>query len=81
MVKYRDKVVEQLKTKGIDTRIAYPMPLYNQELYLKGKEASRKMSCPVAEDFTSRVINLPIFPSLNDDCVDVIASELLRALE
>ena len=39
------------------------------------------MNCPVAEDFTSRVINLPIFPSLNDDHVDIIASELLRAVK
>ena len=57
------------------------MALYEQGLYSKkGGEAYRKMSCPVAEKFTSRVINLPIFTSLHDDQVDNIASEVLGAL-
>ena len=81
MVDSRNMVVDKLKEKGIDTRIAYPMPVYKQDLYRKnGREAYRKMSCPVAEQFTSRVINLPIFPSLRDDQVDIVASELLKAL-
>jgi len=81
LVDSRNAVADQLKANGIDTRIAYPMPIYEQELYRKkGSEVSRKMSCPVAERFTSRVINLPIFSSLDDDQVDIIASELLRAL-
>ena len=81
MVDSRSMVVEKLKEKGIDTRIAYPMPLYEQDLYRKkGGRAYRKMSCPVAEHFTSSVINLPIFPSLHNDQVDIIASELLEAL-
>jgi dTDP-4-amino-4,6-dideoxygalactose transaminase len=77
----RDVVVDRLRDKGIDTRIIWPMPPYKQDLYQKKwGEAYRKMSCPVAEQFTSRVITLPIFPSLHDDQVDIIASELLKAL-
>ena len=74
----RDAVVDHLKSKGIDTRIAYSMPLYEQELYRTNRAASRKMDCPVAENFTSKVINLPIFPSLQENQVDIIASEVLR---
>jgi dTDP-4-amino-4,6-dideoxygalactose transaminase len=76
----RDVIVSHLKSKGIDTRIAYSMPLYEQELYRKGRAASRKMDCPVAEEFASKVINLPIFPSLNDDKVDIIATEVLKVV-
>jgi dTDP-4-amino-4,6-dideoxygalactose transaminase len=79
LVDSRDGVVDKLKAKGIDTRIAYPMPLYEQDLYCKGR-GSRKMQCPVAEKFTSKVINLPIFPSLRDDQINLIASELLKAV-
>jgi len=81
MVDSRDIVITRLKDKGIDTRIIWPMALYEQGLYSKkGGEAYRKMSCPVAEKFTSRVINLPIFASLHDNQVDKIASEVLDAL-
>ena len=73
-------LVDYLKSKEIDTRIAYSMPLYEQELYRTRRAASRKMDCPIAEEFTSKVINLPIFPSLKDDEVDIIATEVLKAV-
>jgi len=76
----RDAVVDHLKSKGIDTRIAYSMPIYEQELYRTKRATSRKMDCPVAEEFTAKVINLPIFPSLHDDEVDMIAAEVLKAV-
>ena len=79
-VNSRDAVVDHLRSEGIDTRIAYSMPLYEQELYKKKKAASRKMECPVAEEFTSKVINLPIFPSLQDERVNIIAAEVLKAV-
>jgi perosamine synthetase len=76
----RDQVIAHLLEKGIDTRIAYPMPVYRQEVYDKNRAVSRKTPCPVAEHFTSRVINLPIFPALSNYEVDVIAAEVQRAL-
>jgi dTDP-4-amino-4,6-dideoxygalactose transaminase len=76
----RDAVVGHLKSKEIDTRIAYSMPLYEQELYRTRRATSRKMDCPVTEEFTSKVINLPIFPSLHDDEVNIIATEVLKAV-
>jgi dTDP-4-amino-4,6-dideoxygalactose transaminase len=81
LVSSRDAVVDKLKEKCIDTRIAYSMPLYEQALYREGREAYRKMSCSVVEDFTSRVINLPIFPSLKDKDVDIISQAVLKAVE
>lgn len=80
LVPKRDEVAKHLKAKGIDTRIAYPMPLYEQELYKSGRAVSRKTDCPVAETFTSKVINLPIYPSLTDEEVDLIAGAVLEAI-
>jgi len=80
MVDSRDAIADQLKSKGIDTRIAYSMPLYKQELYRNNKMPSRKMDCPVAEKFTSKVINLPIFAALKESQVDTIAAEVLKAV-
>ena len=42
MVDFRDAVVDQLKANGIDTRIAYPIPLYKQELYRREKRGFLK---------------------------------------
>ncbi|MFC1807239.1 DegT/DnrJ/EryC1/StrS family aminotransferase [Candidatus Omnitrophota bacterium] len=80
LVENRDAVAEHLKTKGIDTRIAYPMPVYEQGLYRSGRTLCRITGCSVAKRFTSRVINLPIYPSLLDEQVDWIAAEVLNAL-
>ena len=80
LVEERGAVVDWLKAKGIDTRIAYPMPVYDQELYRKGRASFRKTPCPVAVEFTSKVVNLPISPSLTDEQVDMIASEVLQVV-
>ena len=77
----RDAVAERLRKKNIDTRIAYPMALYKQELYSSGRALSRKTPCPITERFTSRVLNLPIYPSLTDEQVDIIAKEVIGAVE
>ncbi len=79
LVKNRCKVVDALKSKGIDTRTAYPMPVYQQEVYLTGREACRVTESPVAVEFTSKVINLPIFSSLSDDQIDYIAEAVIGA--
>ncbi len=81
LVRNRKNVVEHLSSKGIDIRIAYPMPVYAQELYRSGRAACQKTECPVAERFTSQVINLPIYPSLTNKQVDEIANEIIKVCE
>lgn len=81
LVANRDQVVTRLADEGVDTRIAYPMPVYEQELYAEGEADCRVTDCPVTEKFTGQVINLPIYPSLRDDQVDDIANAVLNATE
>jgi len=66
----RSKLREYLKTKGIETRPTFPcvhtMPMYNKRfLYL-----------PVAEDLSSRGINLPSYPDLTENDVTFICDEI-----
>jgi len=77
LVNNRDKIVNQLREKhGIDTRIAYPMPLFKQEVYASGKVKCKYMECPVAEKVTSKIINLPIFPGMSDVMIETVVRAL-----
>jgi len=66
---------------GIDTRIAYPMPLYKQEVFASGKLKYRKMECPIAEEVTSKILNLPIFPSMTDDMIEQVCRAIFKEIE
>lgn len=78
LVDKRDDVASQLRADhGIDTRVAYPMPVYEQPVYRDGREASRHLPCPVAERVTGRVLNLPIFPQMTDAQVDKVADAVI----
>ena len=69
----RDKIANLLREKhGIDTRIAYPMPLFKQEVYASGRVKCRYMECPVAEEVTSQILNLPIFPDMSEEMVETV---------
>ena len=54
------------------------MPIYEQEVYSKNGMPCRVIPCPVAKEFTAKVINLPIFPSLKDEQVVRIAEAVLK---
>ncbi len=75
LVDNRDQIADMLKEKhGIDTRIAYPMPVYSQELYSSGDAECRYLECPVAEDVTSKILNLPIFPEMPEEMVNAVVN-------
>ena len=56
------------------------MPVYEQALFASKSLAFRKMHCPVAEDVTSRILNLPIFPAMEDSMVTEVAESLLKEI-
>ncbi len=57
----RDEIVRALTDEGIGCRPSYPMPLYRQkalrELRIRGR-------CPVTEDLTPRLFELPVHPGV-----------------
>jgi perosamine synthetase len=57
LIDNRDGVADQLKRCGVETRVCYPIPLYDQPI-LRRYKARR---CPVAEEACAAVLNLPMF--------------------
>ena len=82
LVNNRDKIMKILREKyGIDTRVAYKLPLYRQKLYKNSLERFKKFNCPVAEEISSKIINLPIYPSLKKKEIIYIANSINKILE
>jgi dTDP-4-amino-4,6-dideoxygalactose transaminase len=59
----RDLAASQLAHKNIGTGIFYPVPVHRQKLYL---DLALTASCPVAEEWSTQVLSLPVHPSLDD---------------
>ena len=81
LIDNRDQVALYIKNKfGIDTRIAYSMPVYKQKLYSEEGAKYKKMDCPVAEFVTSQILNLPIFPDMNVDMIEKVVLSIKDAI-
>jgi perosamine synthetase len=78
LVANRDTLAHSLKRAGIDTRIAYPRALYQQEVYATGRAACRITPSPIAEWVADRILNLPIYPKLSNDQVEYVAEVVLQ---
>ncbi|MCX5701522.1 MAG: DegT/DnrJ/EryC1/StrS family aminotransferase [Candidatus Omnitrophica bacterium] len=72
------KIVYFLKSKGIDARIFYPLPLHLQKCfaYLRYK----KGDFPEAEKAAKHAIAIPVYPDLTKEEMDYIISSLKEAL-
>ena len=66
---------------GIDTRIAYKMPIYKQNLYRKKIAKFKKSKCIVAENVTKKILNLPIYPTLKLNQILYIAKSIKNELK
>ena len=81
LIENRNKIAKKLLEKyGIDTRIAYPMPLWKQRIYVEQKQPFRRMECPVTEYVTSRILNLPIYPSMTQKMVEFVGKAVLKEM-
>ncbi len=70
----RDDVRARLGEVGVDTGIHYPIPLHLQPAYAHlGNVAG---DFPAAEDLTSRIISLPMFPELTRDQIEYVVESL-----
>ena len=82
LIKDRDKIASILKNKFfIDTRIAYPMPIYEQPVYKKNKKLFKKIDCPNAVKFSKEVLNLPIFPSMTKKEIEYVVFSLSKIIK
>jgi dTDP-4-amino-4,6-dideoxygalactose transaminase len=66
----RDKLREELKSKGIATGIHYPIPLHLQPAY--NYLGYREGDFPVTEECSQKILSLPMFAELTDEQIEEI---------
>ena len=82
LINNRDKIAKVLKSKyGIDTRIAYKKPIYLQKIYKNKDYPFRKLNCPNAKIITSKILNLPMFPTLKKNEIKYIVECLNKEIK
>jgi dTDP-4-amino-4,6-dideoxygalactose transaminase len=72
----RDELRKALQQQGIETAVHYPVPVHHQAAY-HGRVAILG-SLDVTEHIAPLILSLPIFPELNDEEVDRVASLILE---
>jgi perosamine synthetase len=72
----RDRVMEYLKQHGIETRILYPLPVYEQPIY----RDMEHQECPVAKEASRTTLALPIFYDMQEEQIDLVCKRLTEAV-
>ena len=72
--KKRDELQQHLKSKGIGTKIHYPIPIYRQEAY-------RHLKCdpknfPITEASSPEILSLPMFPGLKEEEIRYVVDSI-----
>ena len=74
----RDDVMDFLRNKGIGVNLHY-LPLYLQPYYYD--RIGRNDKCLNAEEFSKRIITLPLYTSLSKSEIDIVVAGLKEAVE
>ena len=72
----RDKIVEELKRRNIETGVHYPRALTEQPAL--GNYVTD--ACPVAEELAGQVFSIPIHPYLTEREIEYVVSGLREAV-
>ena len=67
----RDQLLAQLKAKGIDAGIHYPIPVHRQPVYLKLGYGD--VSLPITEKTAAEILSLPMYPELRREQIEYVA--------
>ncbi len=73
-LKKRDKIMEEMKKRGIGVLIHYPIALHLQEAYIDA--GYKKGDLPFAEQLCEEVLSLPMFPHMSQEQVDYVCQTL-----
>jgi len=74
--KERDKVVEELKRKGIGVEVYYSNPIHLMPFYKK----FGKLELPETEKAAEQVFSLPVHPSVTAEQIDFIGDTVLHLI-
>jgi dTDP-4-amino-4,6-dideoxygalactose transaminase len=70
----RDALRQFLQDRGVQTGIHYPTPIHLQPAY--ADHGWKKGDYPVAEELSSRIVSLPMFPELRDEQIDYVCEQI-----
>ncbi|MEJ5327672.1 MAG: DegT/DnrJ/EryC1/StrS family aminotransferase [Candidatus Bathyarchaeia archaeon] len=73
----RNKIVEELRQKGIGAEVYYSTPVHLMPYY---RERFGRFSLPETEKAAKQVFSLPIHPNVTEEQVDYIGETLLKLL-
>jgi len=74
--KERDRFSDDLKARGIETRVYYPLPVHRQPAYAgRGFE---RVFLPHTDRAAEQVLSLPVHPSLSSEELEYIAATVLE---
>ncbi|MBK9713518.1 MAG: DegT/DnrJ/EryC1/StrS family aminotransferase [Kouleothrix sp.] len=74
----RERLQADLRARGVETAVHYPLPAHLQPVYQQLGLAAPG-SLPVTERQAGEVLSLPIYPELTDAEVDAVAAALREA--
>jgi len=78
-IKKRQKLIDHLNSKGIQTAIHYPTPIHLQEAYTSLNY--KRGSFPIAEQYTDEILSLPMYPELTEEEISVVAKSIKEFLK
>jgi dTDP-4-amino-4,6-dideoxygalactose transaminase len=71
-VKDRGNLIEHMRSRGIETKVHFPMPLHRQ----KADWGDAKAHFPNAEEWCDSVLSLPCYPGLKPDEIGRVCSSI-----
>ena|SRR3989338_816664 len=78
-VKQRQKLIEHLNSKGVQTAIHYPTPIHLQEAY--SFLGYKKGSFPIAEQYVDGILSLPMYPELKQEEIVFVVKSVKEFLK
>ncbi|MFY9822089.1 MAG: DegT/DnrJ/EryC1/StrS family aminotransferase [Thermoanaerobaculia bacterium] len=75
----RDRLMDELKTRGIGTLIHYPIPVHLQPGYRDLGPASGAL--PVTERLAGEILSLPLYVGLGAEALDEVAEAVRECLQ
>ena len=78
-VEKREKLIQALDRRGVQTKIHYPIPIHLQTSAKKLGYA--RGAFPNAENQSRNILSMPIYPELTDKQVEYVVDSLIECLE
>jgi dTDP-4-amino-4,6-dideoxygalactose transaminase len=70
----RDRIIEELKAKGVSALIHYPIPVHLQEAY--SELGYKRGDFPQSERHADRIMSLPMFPHMTGEQIKYVCDSL-----